>query len=250
MKVIYEDEDIIVIKKPAGLATQSASITDKDCVSLLKDYIANNSNETKNETNGKYSNGKEPYIGVIHRLDQPVAGILVFAKNERAAADLSRQVQNDDMRKSYHALVEGKCPKIDNQEITDYMYKDSKASKAVIVKSNKSNNKNIKIQKATLVLTTENITSDTIAGDLTEDIITKTSLVRVELKTGRFHQIRAQLSNMGYPIAGDRKYGATVACPGCFAKGEGDKRGAIALVADSLEFKHPVTKQKLHFTFE
>jgi len=213
INILYEDNSILIIKKPAGLATQSANIRQPDCVSLLKDHL-------KRTDSGSNA---EPYVGVIHRLDQPVAGILVFAKNKRAAAALSSQVQSTLMNKHYSALVEGVVDVTEETVLTNLMYKDGKISKAVIVDDTDRNVPGVKIQEATLKYRTEHIFESENRTRLSIDLI-----------TGRFHQIRAQLSNIGHPIVGDRKYGAVTT----YSSG-------IALIADKLEFVHPDTGEKV-----
>ena len=210
VKILYEDSSIIVINKPAGLAAQSARVTEPDCVSLLKEHIG------KENPKGK----KEPYIGVIHRLDQPVAGILVFAKTKQAAAILSKQVQGDIMNKHYTALVEGIVDSSEETVLTDYMYKDPKERRSVITEIAPNC---VLLQEATLKYKTEKILTDK-----------NMTVLSVTLVTGRFHQIRAQLSHLGHPIVGDRKYGAKTQYP-----------SGIALVADRLVFRHPETGEKV-----
>ena len=213
IEILFEDKSIIVIRKPAGIATQSADIRQPDCVSLIMEHIKKSDPSVKGE----------PYLGVIHRLDQPVEGILVFAKDKRAAASLSAQVQSDIMNKHYLALVEGIIDAPDDTELTDFMYKDAKAGKAVIVPKDEPVPGGVKAKKASLIYRTERIMED---QDRT--------VLSIKLITGRFHQIRAQLSNMGHPIVGDRKYGAVSTYhPG------------IALIADRLEFTHPVSGEKV-----
>lgn len=242
MVILYEDKDIIVIKKPAGLATQSANVSSEDCVSLIKKHLLLNANS---QIKG------EPYLGIVHRLDQPVAGVLVFAKNDKSAANLSKQVQSDAMKKHYFALVEGKCEAADNKELVNYLYKDSKNSMAVVVnEADKAKlSKNIKLQKAVLYYSTVNMAGNIIAGLGESDDYDKYDLLGISLKTGRFHQIRSQLSAMGHPIAGDRKYGSKLSCPSGFASGTSNVRGAIALVADELSFVHPTSGKKMVFDY-
>ena len=120
-EIIYEDDSILIISKPAGFATQSANVGQKDCVSFVKEYLA-----------GKEKGGREPYVGVIHRLDQPVAGLLVFAATKAAAASLSGQVQNGLMNKHYTALVEGIVDVVDDTELTDLIGRDKQTGNAVI----------------------------------------------------------------------------------------------------------------------
>ena len=210
IKVLFEDNSIIIIEKPAGLATQSADILQPDCVTLIKDHIKKTAPGIKGE----------PYVGIIHRLDQPVAGILVFAKDKKAAADLSRQVSERLMNKHYRAVVEGIVDSPEDTVLTDRLYKDGKAGKAFI--SDKAP-KGAKLQECSLVYRTERIMEEK-----------NMTILSIDLITGRFHQIRAQLSHMGHPIVGDSKYGAVTKYP-----------SGIALTADRLEFIHPVSGEKV-----
>lgn len=212
MKVIYEDDNIIVVNKEAGEATQSASASSKDIVSMLKNYIA--------KSTGKKG---DIYIGVVHRLDQPVSGLLVFAKDSQSASILSKQLQKDIMNKVYTAIVEGMNIPRASGNLVDYMYKDPKTNKSIIVGNVMDSAKNIK--KAELYYEVISVNE--------ED---ETTTLKIVIKTGRFHQIRSQLSNMGFPIVGDSKYGAKSKC---------DK--GILLSAVALDFVHPKTKKKMHF---
>lgn len=228
-EIIYEDNSIIVIKKPAGMATQTGNISQKDCVTFLKGYLSKSG-----------SNGKEPYVGIVHRLDQPVAGILVFAKTPKACANLSKQVQSDMMNKCYTALVEGKMDLSKSSELINYMYKDSGQNKSIVLKENVDTDKHngMKIQKAVLNYTVEKVSLDGGCSQLS-----------IRLVTGRFHQIRAQLSNLGHPILGDKKYGSKEECPVDFLVDKGMKshRGAIALAANELCLIHPDTGKRMEF---
>ena len=206
MEIIFEDESIIVVKKDSGEATQTANIAQKDLVSTLKKHI---SEERKI---------KNPYIGVVHRLDQPVKGLLVFALNEKSAAELSRQVNCGELKKYYYAVVEN-IPN-DSGELIDYMYKDAKQSKSIITDKSNPKGKCARLKYKV-------ITSDTEKNVSTLDI---------ELITGRFHQIRAQLSNMGCPIVGDTKYGSII-----------HEKSGIELCAYRLQFKHPKTGKKMEY---
>ncbi|MCR5474989.1 MAG: RluA family pseudouridine synthase [Lachnospiraceae bacterium] len=211
--IIYEDKSIIIIRKSASVATESADVTRPDCVSIIKDHLRS----------GQADGKGEPYVGLVHRLDQPVAGILVFAKTRKAAAKLSAQVRTDIMNKHYTALVEGIIDRKEEVRLEDMMYKDSKARKAVIVTDESKCPPGPKLLKAALTYHTDRIIE---AKNMT--------ILGIRLETGRFHQIRAQLSNMGHPIVGDKKYGATSEYP-----------SGIALVADRLEFTHPDTGEKV-----
>lgn len=122
--IVFEDEHILVIHKPAGIATQTAKTGQQDMVSELKNYLVK-----KPEYKGK----GEPYLGVVHRLDQPVSGLLVFAKTKQAAAELSRQITTGQMQKYYYAVVYG-VPSLPHGRLTDYLYKDPKTNQSFIVK--------------------------------------------------------------------------------------------------------------------
>ncbi len=210
INILYEDNSIIVVEKPAGVATQSADVRQSDCVSYIKEHLKKNNP----------GNREEPYVGVIHRLDQPVAGLLVFAKTKKAAASLSEQVRSDIMNKHYLAMVEGIIDAPEDTELINYMYKDPQTSKAVITDEK---SKAPKLQEARLIYHTDRIIESR-----------NCTILSVKLITGRFHQIRAQLSHIGHPITGDKKYGAKTP----YEQG-------IALVADRLEFVHPDSGEKV-----
>lgn len=221
LNILFEDESIIVIDKQRGLATQSAKSYEKDAVSLIKEHLRKENPSVKGE----------PYVGVIHRLDQPVAGILVFAKNQKAAAMLSKQAAGDVMNKHYMAIVEGILEDEKEVELVNNIYKDPKTKMAVI--------------------TDDFLQKETVAGDfqpkkavLTYRVVSvnrdeNTTKLEISLKTGRFHQIRAQLAHLGHPIIGDKKYGSLYNFP----------RG-IALTAFKLEFVHPISKKPMQYTVE
>jgi len=236
LDIIYEDNSIIVINKPQGLATQSANIAQKDCLSLIKEHL---------KKTGQTKTG-EPYVGLVHRLDQPVAGLLVFAKNEKAAASLSKQVQTDFMNKKYYALVEGRIEEGLAEDISkeggeylleNYIYKDSKNSKAVIVNKNQAKNQNAKVLRAALKYKVEKYYEG-------EDV----TLLDIKLLTGRFHQIRAQLSNLNHPIINDRKYGSQKQLlSDCTDRNIVSGKG-IALKAYELSFRHPDNNKEMTFS--
>lgn len=210
-QIVYEDEAVLVIRKPAGLATESAGIGQKDVVSELKNYVA------------KKNPGKMPYLGVVHRLDQPVEGLLVFAKTKKAAENLTAQLGKGTLKKEYLAVVCGKVPE-NTGRLVDYLAKekgmavvkdaaDAQAKKAVLTYTKKAE--------------TEELT-----------------LLAVQIETGRFHQIRAQLSHAGFPILGDEKYGSEESKELSREK----KIRFTALCAASLSFRHPVTGKVMAFT--
>lgn len=213
INVIYEDNEILVCMKPAGMATESANIRDKDLISEIRSYL------------------KDRYVGLIHRLDQPVSGLLVFAKTPAAAASLSTQLKTADLCKYYRAEVEGKMEDTGAPVlVTDFLIKDPKTSKAVIVSEQQKDAHGKPARKAMLSYEI-----------LSYDPVTDTTSLRIHLMTGRFHQIRAQLSHLGHPILKDVKYGA---------KKPADPNGSagIALCAYELRFSHPKTGKQMQFS--
>ena len=208
MNPFYEDEEILVCEKPAGMATESANIRAKDMVSEVKSYL------------------KGGYVGLVHRLDQPVCGLLVFAKTPAAAASLGKQVQNGDMKKTYLATVEGKLePTAEPVLLTDYLTKNTDG-KAAVVQTQSG------VRRAVLAKLRYVVRS--------YDPMTDTTNLQIDLLTGRYHQIRAQLSHIGHPILRDVKYGAK-------KPADPDGPAGIALCAYALSFHHPKTGEVLHF---
>lgn len=226
-QIVYEDEAVLVIRKPAGLATESAGIGQKDVVSELKNYVA------------KKNPGKMPYLGIVHRLDQPVEGLLVFAKTKKAAENLTAQLEKGMLKKEYLAVVCGKVPE-NTGRLVDYLAKekgmavvknaaDAKTEKDVDAQTEKAAGPQAK--KAVLTYTKKAETE-------------KFTLLAVQIETGRFHQIRAQLSHAGFPILGDEKYGSEESKELSREK----KIRFTALCAASLSFRHPVTGKFMAFT--
>ena len=226
-QIVYEDEAVLVIRKPAGLATASAGIGQKDVVSEQKNYVA------------KKNPGKMPYLGIVHRLDQPVEGLLVFAKTKKAAENLTAQLGKGTLKKEDLAVVCGKVPE-NTGRLVDYLAKekgmavvknaaDAKKEKDVDAQAGKAADPQAK--KAVLTYTKKAETE-------------KFTLLAVQTETGRFHQIRAQLSHAGFPILGDEKYGSEESKELSREK----KIRFTALCAASLSFRHPVTGKFMAFT--
>lgn len=212
-EIIYEDREFLVVRKPAGLATQTANVGQADAVSELKNHL------------------KSPYLGVVHRLDQPVEGLLVFARTKRAAAMLSKQLAEGTLHKQYYAVICGK-PVKEQGELVDYLYKDVlKTGLAVVVREQELSQypdaKRAVLQYRMLQYSEE--------ADL--------SLMEIHIDTGRFHQIRAQMSHAGMALAGDAKYGDEA------VRKKGEKLGIrnVALCAYHIDFLHPVNKQRVCF---
>ena len=212
IEIVYEDDVLIVCHKHSGIAVQTAAPGQADMVSELKKHLAK-------------QGGSNPYLAVIHRLDQPVEGLLVFAKTEAAAAVLSKQVQDHAFTKEYTALVYGKMPQ-QQDELTDHLVKDARSNTSRVV-SEKDKNGKRSVLHYEVIEETE-----------------KTQTLRILLKTGRHHQIRVQLSHAGCPILGDTRYGTEEAKR--YASEQGVRK--LCLCASRLEFTHPVTGKRMAYS--
>ena len=210
--ILYEDKEIIVCHKAAGIAVQSARIGMPDMESTLKNYLV-----AKNP-------GKMPYLGVVHRLDQPVEGVLVFAKNKKAAAGLTGQITSGSVTKEYLAVTAQKVEKVQGH-LEDYLKKDNRTNSSSVVTP-----KTPGAKKASLDYSIQEEIKDerTATG--------KRILVKIILDTGRHHQIRVQMAHKGMPLLGDRKYNAA------------DKSGLpLGLCSCHLAFRHPANGKKMEF---
>ena len=198
--ILYEDNHIIVVYKFSGILSQSDSTKDLDMVSIVKTYLKD-----------RYHKPGNVYLGLVHRLDRPVKGVMVFAKTSKAAARLSKQIRNGQMHKKYYAVVEGilkekegilenKIEKIDNKKVLIDSINGKEARLEYKVLKEKDN----------------------------------LSLVDINLLTGRYHQIRLQFSSRNHPLYGDTLYGSKY-------------KGDLALISYSLSFIHPITKEKMCF---
>ena len=217
IEILYEDSDIIVCVKPYGVPAQGDKSRDTDVLSYLKHHI--------------FEEGEleeEPYLALIHRLDRPVGGIMVFAKNQKVAASLSDQVQDGSMIKFYQAVVTGQMPD-EMGELEDYLLKDGKTNTTRVVKKGTKGAKYAALSYEVLDV------FETDQGVL--------SYLLIELLTGRHHQIRVQLASRGAGIYGDTKYNPA------FQKTK-KKYQQIALFATRLEFEHPETGEHMVFKCE
>lgn len=217
--ILYEDKDIIVCHKPAGIAVQTANSMQQDMVSELKNYLAENG-------------AKNPYIGIIHRLDQPVDGVLVFGKNQSASAFLSAQVQDGRAEKIYRALVYGSFAGQEEGMLEDILLKDSKTNTSRVVEAGGREAKLGKKAKLTYKVLQEMTVGEKICSEL-----------EIKLFTGRHHQIRVQMANAGHPIWGDTKYGTEESNK---LSSELERKG-LKLCAYRLSFVHPKTKKVVCF---
>lgn len=244
LNILYEDNEIIVVEKPSGVESQSSKGFEADMVSLLKNYIMGHDSGDKHKICTKLStdwgklstkSGKNmvkkgekchsPYLAVIHRLDKPVSGVMVYAKTQKAAAHLSSQVKSGQMDKIYYAVVCGKP--VDNVgNYVDYLRKDGKNNRSQIVDKSEPEGRRAELEYQV---------AETICRDGLE-----VSLVRVHLLTGRHHQIRVQFAGHKTPLWGDNRYHPDFA--------SGARRGTIALCAAGLTFTHPSTGKQMTFT--
>ena len=234
LEIIYEDKDLLVIRKPAGVPVQSARVGTKDCESLLKNYLFQ-----------KNPKGGAPYLGVVHRLDQPVEGLVVFARNPKAAAALSKQSAGKEMQKTYLAVrhnvdkypqpvpnVEKPCGKptsnveksVENWiDCVDFLWKDGKSNCSRIVKEGYPGAK-----KAVLHYRIRKH-------------VDNLEMVEIRLETGRHHQIRVQMAGQGTPLVGDRKYGKVENYV------DNVDNSVPALCAYRIKFRHPTTGKWMEF---
>lgn len=232
IQILYEDKHIIVCEKPHGLPTQSRRIGIPDMVSLLKNHISQTTGSQKTPDN-KHTFSKEPYLAVIHRLDQPVRGILVFAKTPAAAKELNRQLQSKEFGKYYRALVTGTPPQ-KNGTLENYMVKDHKTNTSHICAKD---SRDAKLARLHYHIVEDD--SDLFYADLRDFGCFE---LEIHLDTGRHHQIRCQLSHIGCPIVGDTKYNPS--------SSSDQKWQQIHLCAFRLEFKHPATHKSLCFKLD
>lgn len=201
IKVLYEDNHLIAVLKPINVPTQKDSSNDIDMVSLVKDYLKK-----------KYNKPGNVYLGLLHRLDRPVSGVLLFAKTSKAAERMTKEIKNHNIRKTYYAVVEGKVDK--KGTFIDKLLKDEKTNFVRV--SDKGKEAKLEYE---LICYKNNY-----------------SLVKINLITGRSHQIRVQFSSRGYPLYGDQRYNKK-------------DKNQIALFSSSIEFTHPVTKEHLTISY-
>lgn len=220
LEILYEDNHILVCVKPHGIATQSRTLGKPDMVSLLKNHIHKTS----------HARG-EPYLAVIHRLDQPVTGILVFAKTPFAARELHRQLTCQGFGKYYRALVDGRPPKPEGI-LEHYLVKDPRSNLSCVCRPQVRNSKLARLRYYTVPDNHRYFSGEYInLSNVTE--------LEIKLDTGRHHQIRVQLAHIGCPIIGDTKYN-----PDCTAS---PLWRNICLCACRLDFYHPRTHKLLRF---
>jgi len=223
LNILYEDNHLIAVFKPAGLLTQADKTGDISLMDTVKTYLKE-----------KYHKPGNVFLGLLHRLDRPVSGIILFAKTSKGASRLSEQFRNNKVKKTYHAIVLGK-PKQNKGKLIDYIKKDKEKNKAIIFKIKKEDTQRAELDYEVLASNVELSRSKSEDGDEVKlHRPYSYSLLKIQPLTGRFHQIRAQLSKIGYPILGDLKYGAPFSLP--------DKN--ICLSATSLSFQLTTKKER------
>ncbi len=205
LNILFEDNHIIVVEKPFNIPSQEDSSKDIDMLSIIKNYIKE-----------KYNKSGNVYLGLVHRLDRPVSGVMVFARTSKAAKRLSDDIKNNRFHKSYITIVHGKLNK-DKDRLVNKLTKNAKTNTSYI--------DNINGKESILEY-------EVLKYDKEKDL----SFLKINLITGRHHQIRVQLSSIGNPIYGDQRYGYE------------DKK-QIALYAYNLKFYHPVKKELMEFKY-
>lgn len=220
-EIIFEDNGLIVCYKPAGLATQTKQIGQKDVDSELKNHL------------------RGGYLAMIHRLDQPVEGLLVFAKTKEAAASLSKQLGNDEMNKTYLAVVYGQLSEKQGT-LTNYLFKEAKGNVSRIADAKTPGAKYAELSYEVLAEDNDALKAKQVGTAINETTI---SLVRVHLKTGRHHQIRLQFAGANHPLLGDNKYAGEEV----LELSKNLQIRNVALCASELHFLHPKTKKKMEF---
>ena len=207
LKVIFEDNHIVVVEKPVNIPSQGDKTGDIDMLTIIKQYLIE-----------KYNKPGDAYLGLVHRLDRPTGGVMVFAKTSKAASRLSEQIRNKEFEKEYLVIADGRFEQTTGT-YEDYLWKNEKNNMSKIVDEKTKNAKIANLDYEVVKYNEE----------------TNLSLVKVKLHTGRHHQIRVQFSERNHSIYGDQKYGT---------RGRGKQ---LCLWAYKLSIKHPITKEKMTF---
>lgn len=210
MKVVYEDNHIIIVQKKPGEIVQGDITGDRPLSEMVKDYLKE-----------KYDKPGNVFIGVVHRLDRPVGGLVIFAKTSKALSRLNLMLKEGKIHKTYWAIVHHTPPKMED-ELRDYITRNTKINKSFVSSHSKDGAQLAVLRYKTIA-----------QGE-------KYTLVEIRLLTGRHHQIRCQLSSIGCPIKGDLKYGAARSNPD----------GSISLLARNLRFEHPVSHEIININAE
>lgn len=209
LDIVYEDNHIIVVVKPKKVPSQADKTKDEDMLTIIKEYIKE-----------KYNKPGNVYLGLVHRLDRMTEGLMVFAKTSKAASRLSESIRIGDFKKEYLAVVYGKMNMGETKTLTNFLYKDERNNLSKVVDENKKGAKEAKLEYTVIGHTT-------YKGE-------ECSYVRIKLYTGRHHQIRVQMSHIGFPLVGDVKYGKQI-------------KEDLALRAYKLSFIHPTKDEIMEF---
>ena len=204
--ILYEDNHIIVVLKPQNIPSCEDESKDENMLSIIKEYIRVTYNKQGNV-----------YLGLVHRLDRPTGGVMVFAKSSKAASRLSEQMRDGDFEKRYYAVLVG-TPKEEKATLTHYMKKNAVNNMVYVCPPSVAGAKFAELEYEIL------------------DVKAGLSLADIKLHTGRSHQIRVQMNAIGTPVYGDMRYG-----------GEKAKKGYLSLWAYYLSFTHPVSKERMVF---
>jgi len=204
---VYEDNHLLVIEKKPNIPVQEDASGDPDLLNVLKEYIR-----------VKYNKPGKVFLGLVHRLDRPAAGVMVFARTSKAASRLSDQFRKKSVDKTYRAVVTGNPP--DQALLTDYLWKDSSRNVVSVVPESHKEGKRAELRMKTLARNSG------------------LALIEIELITGRSHQIRVQCSHAGFPLWGDYKYG----------DGNQPQNRNLALLSFGLGFDHPTQKERMNFS--
>mgnify|MGYP000995265574 CR=1 FL=1 len=206
-KLLYEDNHLLVVVKPSNIPVQEDRSGDLDLLSILK-----------NDIKVRFNKPGNVFLGLVHRLDRPVGGVMVFAKTSKAASRLSAQIREHRMEKSYFCVVHG-CPEKLSGKLTDFLLKNTKTNTVKVVTPNTAGAKEAILKYEVL------------------EHVEGLSLIKIDLLTGRSHQIRVQMAHNGTPLYGDSKYG-----------NKEKSRGNLALWSYELSIEHPTTKERMIFS--
>ena len=207
IKILYEDNHLLVVEKPVNIPTQADASGDPDLLSLLKEDLKI-----------RYQKPGNVYLGLVHRLDRPVGGVMVFGKTSKGAARLAQQIREGGFQRRYLGVVEG-YPRHLSGSLRHYLLKDKRRNLVRVVRPHEEGAQEAILDYEVLAMSNSQ------------------SLVRIHLRTGRSHQIRVQLAEMGHPLWGDRRYGQNQR-----------QQGTIALWAEGISFRHPTTRELLDFS--
>jgi 23S rRNA pseudouridine1911/1915/1917 synthase len=210
LPILYEDNHLIISIKPAGVLSQAGEMDIPDMLSMIKNYLKI-----------KYKKPGNVFLGLVHRLDLNVGGVMVFARTSKAAARLSEAIREHDFSKRYYAIVNGNLPIGQSELLSNYLGKDETTKMSFI--TDQEHGKLAKLIYYSLENNQEN------GHNLT--------LVKIDLLSGRFHQIRLQMAAIGHPLYGEKKYGNAIS----------SQQDGLGLFAYELAFSHPITHEEMVF---